>query len=543
MPDDIELLPSARKVGKLIFLSYASEDRESAEKLVRIFVARGWDVWWDRQLLPGQVFDAEIAVQLAKAECVVVLWSAISVQKRWVFDEAEDGAARGILVPVLIDDVKIPFGFRRFQTAKLADWDGHEVDNPALSELLTAIARRLNSGPAPESMPTRLRRHGSGLAWVALALGPTVFVLSLVWFLAHWEVATQFRLEAVASRIEFTINTAEGFTKILESIPVREVIFEKFSAFEIEPDHGEVADSALYDIASDTFPASAWQPVTLLQPVIRFAPVSDQVISKVAIAGLSGATSPAGVLDAVRIAPRTTFILETRRLTTGLTLRLLGDRPRALFLWEAPIELVADHTAINGLEPIGGGDSRSYRFYPKSSGPVASFSGRRSELVMSLRPVVDLHDKLKIGAGVRITSVDFTMLDDTGRRVSSITAESSLSFPDSPSMREQHLAASEFLEIRNIRRALVREVQYDAARSVLIVSLEGEAGNLRTGTRGLSNDLRSNALSRLRNKQPLIILLLFAAWLVSTCIGVVTLVRRSWGRTRLLSSPQWRDSK
>jgi len=245
----------------------------------------------------------------------------------------------------------------------------------------------------------------------------------------------------------------------------------------------------------------------------------------------------------VRIAPRTTFTLETRRLTTGLTLRLLGNRPQALFLWEAPIEVVADHTAINGIEPIGSGDSRSYRFYPKPSGPVASFAGRRSELVMSLRPVVDAHDKLKIGAGVTIISVDFTTLDETGRRVSSIAGESSLSFPDSPSLREQRLGASEFLEIRNIRRALVREVQYDAARSVLIVSLEGEAGNLRTGARGLSNDLRSNALSRLKNKQPLIILLLFAAWLVSTCIGVVTLARRSRGRTRLLSSPQWRDSK
>jgi len=264
MPDDTELTPSAQKVAKLIFLSYASEDRESAEKFVRVFVAQGWDVWWDRQLLPGQVFDSEIALHLAQAECVVVLWSAISVQKRWVRDEAEDAASRGVLVPVLIDDVKIPFGFRRFQTVMLADWDGQEVDNPALSELLTAIARRLNSGPAPESMPTRLTRHGRGLAWVALALGPTVFGLGLMWSLAHWEVATQFRLAAVASRIEFSIDTAEGFTKILESIPVRDVIFEKFSAFEIEPDRGEVADSALYDIASDTFPASAWQPVTLL---------------------------------------------------------------------------------------------------------------------------------------------------------------------------------------------------------------------------------------------------------------------------------------
>jgi hypothetical protein len=95
-------------------------------------------------------------------------------------------------------------------------------------------------------------------------------------------------------------------------------------------------------------------------------------------------------------------------------------------------------------------------------------------------------------------------------------------------MREQHVAASEFLEIRNIRRALVRDVQYDAERSALFVSLDGEADNLRTGSRGLSNDFRSNALSRLKNKQPMILLLLFTAWLVSTSIGVVTLARR-WG--------------
>src|SRR3954447_14578579 len=143
MPDDSRLSPAAQKAASRIFLSYAREDRESAEKFARIFAAQGWDVWWDRQLLPGQEFDSEIAVHLAQAACVVVLWSAVSVQKRWVRDEAEDGASRGILVPVLIDDVKIPLGFRRFQTVILPDWDGQQADHTAVSELLTAVARLL----------------------------------------------------------------------------------------------------------------------------------------------------------------------------------------------------------------------------------------------------------------------------------------------------------------------------------------------------------------------------------------------------------------
>ena len=82
------------------------------------------------------------------------------------------------------------------------------------------------------------------------------------------------------SRIEFSVDPAEGSTKIIESIPMQDIIFEKFSVFEIEPARGETADSAFYDITSDTFPASSWQPVTMLQQVIRFTPASENTISK-----------------------------------------------------------------------------------------------------------------------------------------------------------------------------------------------------------------------------------------------------------------------
>jgi hypothetical protein len=541
MPGDIQLAPPVAQVARRIFLSYAREDRERAENFARIFTAQGWNVWWDRELLPGQMFDSEIGLQLAQAECVIVLWSATSVKKRWVRDEAEDGASRGILVPVLIDDVKIPLGFRRLQTENLVDWDGHE-DHPGVANLLTAVGRRIDNAPAAKSIPARPTRRAR-LPWLALALGPTVFGLGLVWFLSYWKVTTPFRLVAAVSRIEFSVDTAESTTKILDSMPLRDIVFEKFSAFEIEPARGEIADSELYDIASDTFPASAWQPIPVRNQVIRFMPDSDDVISKVAIHGLTNETAPAGVLDAVRVTPRTTVTLETNKFAAGISLRLQGNDPRALFLWEAPVELVADHASVEGIGPIDSSESRSYRFYPKPSAPVASFTGRRSELVMSLRPGLEAKDVLRIGNDISVASVDFTVLDDIGRRVSSIVDESAVSFPDSKLLPERRLTASEPLEIRDIKRALLREVRYDATRSLLIVSFEGEVGSLRTGFRGVTDDVRSNALSRLRNKQPLLLWLLFGAWLISSCIGVVTLIRRSRSRAPMLSSLEWRDLK
>jgi TIR domain len=74
---------------------------------------------------------------LDSAKCVVVLWSKQSISSDWVKDEAEEGNRRGILVPVSIEEVKAPLGFRRLQTANLVGWKGDE-DHPEFGEVLSA---------------------------------------------------------------------------------------------------------------------------------------------------------------------------------------------------------------------------------------------------------------------------------------------------------------------------------------------------------------------------------------------------------------------
>ena len=43
-----------------IFISYAHEDRDKARALANVLVARGWKVWWDRKIAPGEAFDEVI---------------------------------------------------------------------------------------------------------------------------------------------------------------------------------------------------------------------------------------------------------------------------------------------------------------------------------------------------------------------------------------------------------------------------------------------------------------------------------------------------
>ncbi len=110
-----------------IFISYASEDRERAKTLAEALEAQDWSVWWDRVIPAGRTFDEVIEEAIDAAKCIVVVWSEASVKSRWVRTEAEEGATRGILVPVLIEDVRIPLAFRRIQAAYLIDWDGSKV--------------------------------------------------------------------------------------------------------------------------------------------------------------------------------------------------------------------------------------------------------------------------------------------------------------------------------------------------------------------------------------------------------------------------------
>ena len=156
-----------------IFISYARADKEKAELLANAFSQKGWSVWWDREIPPGKSFDETIENALSSARCVVVLWSKTSVSSRWVKTEAAEGAERGILVPALIDNVKIPLEFKRIEAADLADWRG-DSSHREFDELLRTVAGMMDG-----SVPVQPRRipivsavrssHWSKTMWGVLA--------------------------------------------------------------------------------------------------------------------------------------------------------------------------------------------------------------------------------------------------------------------------------------------------------------------------------------------------------------------------------------
>lgn len=164
-----------------VFISYAREDRPRVEELAQALEADGLDIWWDRSIPAGETFDDVIQEALTAARCVVVVWSRHSVGSRWVRTEAGEGADRGILVPVRIDDAQVPLAFRRIQAVDLAG-DG-SLPPEGDAELVAAV-RRVLGRPAPPVTRRRRRRPArrSILLWSALFLA----LLALIWTLFYF---------------------------------------------------------------------------------------------------------------------------------------------------------------------------------------------------------------------------------------------------------------------------------------------------------------------------------------------------------------------
>ena len=153
-----------------IFISYVREDVHRAERLAQAFEALDWSVWWDRSIPVGRAFDEVIEEEIAKASCIVVLWSPRSVGSRWVRTEAAEGADRNVLVPIKIDDCRVPLAFKRIQTADLTSWNGAS-DASEFQALASDVSRFLKKAPVA-LRGEAVSRHGAQPSfWTSLSEG------------------------------------------------------------------------------------------------------------------------------------------------------------------------------------------------------------------------------------------------------------------------------------------------------------------------------------------------------------------------------------
>lgn len=170
-----------------VFVSYSREDRQRALQIITILENAGFNVWWDGLLEGGERFSRATEDALNRARAVVVLWSATSYQSHWVHDEATVARDRKCLVPLSIDGVEPPLGFRQFQVIDAASTKAN-AGSAEMQQMLRAVAALHDrpddfTFPSVARVPTTNRRNmligggavvlsGSGVAaWLTGLIG------------------------------------------------------------------------------------------------------------------------------------------------------------------------------------------------------------------------------------------------------------------------------------------------------------------------------------------------------------------------------------
>jgi hypothetical protein len=199
-----------------IFISYANEDREEANRLAGLLESVGWRVWWDRRIPAGRTWRSVLAEALKDMRCMIVLWSHHSVESPWVAEEAEEARRLAkTLVPVLIERVEPPIGFRAIQAADLVAWSGSAEDPGArqlIADLKSLLGTPLEKSVSREDEFARLEttRRSLPLQWLAshwrklTASGIALGLILLVW--QRWFTPSEGERSPLSQTIEANRN-------------------------------------------------------------------------------------------------------------------------------------------------------------------------------------------------------------------------------------------------------------------------------------------------------------------------------------------------
>lgn len=180
-----------------IFISYAREDRETVAKLAAALEGAGYSVWWDRHIVGGAEFSADIEREIAAARAVIVAWSAHGNASHWVKDEAAMARDAGKLVPLSLDGCEPPIGYRQFHALPFAGWKG-EAGAEAIAALKQSVAQKTDAAggvrssaarsPAIQKPPTVWQIPAARLSLVA-AIGITALAAVVLVIWRPWEMS------------------------------------------------------------------------------------------------------------------------------------------------------------------------------------------------------------------------------------------------------------------------------------------------------------------------------------------------------------------
>ena len=524
-----------------IFISYASEDRDKAEMLAHALEQKGWPVWWDRQIPFGKSFDEVIEENLARAGCVLVLWTKVSVESRWVRSEASEAAAREVLIPVLFEpDVKIPLEFRLLQAVNLCEWHP-DAEHRDFNALVVQIADRLQSarsadsphGEARAGGETGVQRQatrreqavldrgqatprGSRLGYfIIYVVSPSVLVVIAGFLLTSWRAPTRVQLDVAVDRVGLALAAGEAVDLPERALNFRSLTVENFDQAIFVPK--ELAVGTQDSAGKMHYQASLINRSKPVEIVLNGG--ADAQPSMTIDAPPTGAGS-AGRLEAISVKPGSKVTLET---TAGeapsFQVRVEGQGLSTNILSAGELQVSAANVTAAGLPAAARLAERvSLRMKPSEDNPYLRIQGARRFFVLSA--TLAERDAVLLLGRARIEAIELLKQGADGSIESALIAGGTIGYPDRRQSTPIALNAGDFVGLRNLQDASIVYLRLRADKAAMDLRLEGVAGQVERSAGGVKQDLRLTAFDALLHQARWVVLIAVLTWMALVSFGV-----------------------
>lgn len=536
-----------------IFISYSSKDRPWVERFAKTLEAHGWSVWWDHDIPTGGSFNALIRRELSAARCAIVVWSEQSVESEWVQAEAAEAKKQDKYLPIKINECELPLSFSQRTYQSLVDWDSG-IEHAGFSQLLKDIERLVKS-PAKQ-IPLEPKPWWKRIPPIWLVSAPAVLVAVVVVGLMLWPISAQVHVDLTTERIEFVVGakqSEDAFT--LAGMVADSVGIENFEVITFAPSTIEVADPSLYQLEEDRFPDKAWRKLELVESELTVVANHHMRRSGVAFEGTSVGKREPVKLDSIVAMAGARVSLETREKKKrekkeerdkeekkktnekreGLTIKIAGQNEFILNPGRQ-VTFIINHAEIRGLKglPFKQDDELTYRVTFSDHLSRVTVKVQSDELV--LLPTFVLEQTAhQVFGGIPVTTLDFTRQASeadggeqtfvkAGARVSALTGEGAITFPDYPHLGAVSIKQNEAAGLEHLDGFIIQELSLMANGTGLHLVGEGMAKEIRTKTGQIPiHKHRLTALDALWHNARLAVFVTIIATVFTTSLGAYRL--------------------
>jgi len=344
-----------------------------------------------------------------------------------------------------------------------------------------------------------------------MALGSAVMggVLVIALALMYWLVPTRISLEAAVSRAEMRLGTFPT-QQILNHLEIEMISFGQFSKVELHPSSLRVADPKQYNMETDSFPPSAWQPLTMFG-YVQISPNTQGNL--VTIQPEDPNEKILGILDPIHVREESNVIFEVdEHDPQTVTIKISGPETRVIFTPTQPFEFIADETKVDGIKDFPFPDEPSLTFRPElpEHRSKIEIRGTPRHLILILKVSLSSGNQIFSEQPITIKTLDLSRQDASGNRVTALVSPGVLRYPDFPDLSAQTIPVTEYVSIEPKKAMTIKRMTLLTDKPGLRLLLDGTAKHIQSGSAEFPVDHRLSKFDELWNNAK--VKLLFGLW-------------------------------